>query len=156
MASCGVTVNYDYEKGTNFSKYKAYNYFDDMETGLSELDAKRFFMSLDNVLQTKGFVLSETPDFIIDIKSTSYQSNQNTSVGMGVGTGGGGVAIGIPIGQNSVSRQMVFDFVDAQTQQLFWQAISNEPEAPNNTPEEREAQFKRVVEKVLEGFPPKK
>ena len=156
VMSCGVTVNYDYEKGTDFTLYKTYHYFDDMQTGLSVLDAKRFFSSLDRALQDKGYVLSEEPDFIIDIKSSAYQSNQGTSVGMGVGTGGGGVSVGIPIGEGNVSRQIIFDFVDGKTQQLIWQAVSNEPYMPENTPEAREAQFKVVIDKVLSGFPPKK
>ena len=156
LLSCGVTVNFDYEKGTDFSTYKTYHYFDDMQTGLSELDSKRFFRALDTILQEKGFVLSETPDFIIDIKSETFQSAQNTSVGMGVGGGGGGVSVGIPIGQGQLTRQIVFDFVDGQTQKLFWQAASNEPTLPENTPKAREAKFKEVIIKVLNGFPPKK
>ncbi|PNQ75356.1 DUF4136 domain-containing protein [Hanstruepera neustonica] len=156
MLSCGVTVNYDYQKETNFDQYKTYHYFDDMQTGLSELDAKRFFNSLDQALQAKGYVLSESPDFIIDIKSTSYQSAQSSSVGVGVGSGGGGVSVGIPVGQGNMSRQIIFDFVDGKTQQLIWQAVSSEPTLPENTPEAREAQFKVVIDKVLIGFPPKK
>tara|TARA_R110002012_G_C11674922_1_gene613569 strand:+ start:7552 stop:8058 length:507 start_codon:yes stop_codon:yes gene_type:complete len=156
ITSCGVTVNYDYEKGTDFTQYKTYNYFDDMQTGLSQLDAKRFFNLLDSQLQKKGFVLSETPDFIIDVKSETYQSAQTSSVGMGVGSGGGGMSVGIPIGQGSISRQIVLDFVDGKTQQLFWQGVSSEPAAPENTPEAREAQFQKVVIKLLEKYPPKK
>lgn len=156
LSSCGVTVNYDYEKGTDFTQYKTYNYFDDMQTGFSQLDAKRFFNVLDAKLQSQGFVLSETPDFIIDVKSKTYQSSQSSSVGMGVGSGGGGVSVGIPIGQGSVSRQIILDFVDGDNQHLFWQGVSSEPAAPANTPEAREAQFQTVVKKLLEKYPPKK
>ncbi len=156
MFSCGVTVNYDYQKETNFNQYKTYHYFDDMQTGLTELDSKRFFGSLDKALQAKGYTLSETPDFIIDIKATTYQSSQSSSVGVGVGSGGGGVSVGIPVGQGNMSRQIIFDFVDGKTQQLIWQAVSSEPNLPENTPEAREAQFQLVIDKALEGFPPKK
>jgi hypothetical protein len=154
--SCGVTVNYDYKKDSDFTKYKTYHYFDDMETGLSVLDSKRFFRQLNAALESKGFSMSNKPDFLIDIKSSYYQdSGSSTSVGVGVGGGGGGVSVGIPLGEANLSRQIIFDFVDAYTDQLVWQAISNEPTMPVNTPEDREAQFKLVVEKVLEGFPPK-
>lgn len=156
LSSCGVTVNYDYEKGTDFTQYKTYNYFDDMKTGLSPLDSKRFFRVLDEAMTAKGFTLSETPDFIIDIMSETYQSGQSSSVGFGVGTGGGGVSVGVPVGEGNVNRQIIFDFVDGKTQQLIWQAASTEPNLPENTPESREAQFKIVIDKVLEGYPPKK
>ena len=47
VASCApINVNYDYEKGTDFTQYKTYNYYSDMETGLSELDTKRLLNDL--------------------------------------------------------------------------------------------------------------
>jgi hypothetical protein len=161
FVSCGVTVNYDYEKNTDFSKYKSYSYFTDMNTGLSELDANRFFSALDNEMKLKGFTLLEDSDFIINIQSATFQETQSqSSVGVGLGGGGGavggGISVGIPIGQANVSRQIIFEFVDAQTNQLFWQAISNETEIPRDNPEDREEKFKMLVAKVLEGFPPKK
>jgi hypothetical protein len=158
--SCGVTVNYDYDQNTDFSKYKTFSYFSNMNTGLSELDANRFFSTLNNAMLLKGITLSEDSDFIINIESSTYQETQSgSSVGVGVGGGGGnmggGVSVGIPIGQANVSRLIKFDFVDAKTNQLFWQAISNETDVPNNDPSEREERFKIIVSKVLEGFPPK-
>ena len=155
--SCGVKVNYDYEKNTDFSKYTSYSYFSDMDTGLSELDANRFFKALDNAMVLKGFTLSENADFIINIKSfTSQEIHNRSSVGLGVGGGGGGVSLGIPIGQANMSRQIRFDFVDAETNQLFWQAISSETDVPRDHPKEREEKFEHIVSKVLDGFPPKK
>ncbi|MFL0354043.1 DUF4136 domain-containing protein [Xanthomarina sp. GH4-25] len=159
--SCGVTVNYDYEKTTDFSKYKSYSYFTNMDTGLSEFDAKRLFKALDDAMALKGMTLLEDSDFIINIKSATFQEVQSrSSVGVGVGGGGGnvggGVSVGIPIGQANMSRQITFEFVDANTNQLFWQAISSETDIPRDYPEEREAKFKQIVTKVLEGFPPKK
>lgn len=158
--SCGVTVNYDYEKNTDFSKYKSYSYFTDMDTGLSELDAKRLFNVLDKTMALKGLILKENSDFIINIQSSTYQETQSgSSVGVGVGGGGGnvggGVSVGIPIGQGSMSRQIRFDFVDAKTNQLFWQAISSEMDVPRDDPEEREVKFQQIITKVLDGFPPK-
>jgi len=159
--SCGVTVNYDYEKSTDFSKYKSYSYFTNMNTGLSEFDSKRLFKAVDHTMALKGFTLSEDSDFIINIESSTYQENRsNSSVGVGVGGGGGnvggGISVGIPIGQANMSRQIKFDFVDAKTNQLFWQAISSETDVPRDYPEEREEKLKQIVTKVLDGFPPKK
>jgi len=154
ILSCGVTVNYDYEKSTDFTQYRTYHYFDDMQTGLSVLDSRRFFDVLNKAMVSKGFTMSETPDFIIDIKSETYETGQSSSVGFGVGTGGGGVSVGVPVGEGNMNRQIIFDFVDGKTQRLLWQAISTEPNLPENTPEAREEQFRVVINKVLEGFPP--
>ncbi|WCO00978.1 DUF4136 domain-containing protein [Psychroserpens ponticola] len=158
--SCApVRVNYDYEKTTDFKAYKTYNYYANLDTGLSELDTKRLLDALDNALQTNGYTLSETPDFFIDIKSNEYQEAARNNVGVGLGgTGGrvgGGVSIGIPVGQNKLNRQIIFEFVDENKNGLFWQAVSESSYSPKASPEKREAIFKSIVAKVLEGFPPK-
>ncbi|MCF7561178.1 DUF4136 domain-containing protein [Sabulilitoribacter multivorans] len=160
IVSCApIYVNYDYDKTTNFQQYKTYNYYSDMETGLSELDTKRLLDALDLKMQAKGFSLSETPDFFIDIKSSQFQSAQRQTVGVGVGGGGrnvgGGISIGLPIGQANVNRQIIIDFVDENKKQLFWQAVSESSFNTNATPENREARLNAIVEKILTGYPPK-
>jgi hypothetical protein len=159
VTSCApVRVNYDYEKTTDFKVYKTYNYYANLNTGLSELDNKRLLDALDEAMESKGYTLSETPDFFIDIKSSEYQEAARNNVGVGVGgTGrniGGGISIGIPVGQNKLNRQIVFEFVDENKTGLFWQAVSESSYNPNASPEKREALFKTIITKVLEGFPP--
>lgn len=160
LTSCAsIYVNYDYERQTDFTKYKTYNYYSDINTGLSELDTKRLLDALDEALSLKGLTLSDTPDFFIDITSSEFQSNQRNSVGVGVGGSGrnvgGGISIGLPIGQPKLRRQIVFDFHDENGVGLFWQAISESGYNPNAAPEQKEARIKAIVEKVLKGFPPK-
>lgn len=161
VISCApIRVNYDYDQKTDFSKYKTYNYYSDIKTGLSELDTKRFLEAIDAKLETLGIAYSETPDFFIDIKSTTFQSNQQSSVGVGMGGSGrnmgGGVSFGIPIGQSSMNRRITIDFVDENLKQLFWQAVSESSYSPNRIPKEREEQLRAIVEKIFSGFPPKK
>ena len=161
IVSCApIRVNYDYDKTTNFNNYKTYQYYADMETGLSELDTKRLLNAIDAKMETKGFSISENPDFFIDIKSTEYQAPQRQSMGVGLGGGGrnvgGGISIGLPIGQANVNRQITIDFVDENKKQLFWQAISESRFNPKGTPEKREARLIAIVEKVLSGYPSEK
>lgn len=160
IASCApVHVNYDYEKGTDFTQYKTYNYYSDMETGLSELDTKRLLDILDEKLTNKGMMLSETPDFYINIQSNEYHENQRNTVGVGLGGSrrnvGGGISIGIPVGQQNINRQIIIDFVDESKNGLFWQAVTESSFNPNASPEKKEERFKIIVDKVLEGYPPK-
>lgn len=159
IVSCApVKVNYDFEKNTDFNSYKTYNYYANLNTGLSELDTKRLLDALDEALAANGYALAENPDFYIDIKSNEYQEQSRNNVGVGVGgTGrniGGGISIGIPVGQNKINRQIVFEFVDENKTGLFWQATSESSFSPNASPEKREALFTAIVTKVLEGFPP--
>lgn len=161
VTSCGTVVNYDYEKSTDFTQYKTYNYFDDMETGLSQLDKKRLIRAIDAKLTTMGLTRSDNPDFFIDIQSQDVMNRNNSSVGVGAGGGGrggfGGVSVGIPIGGNQNAREISIDFVDkANNEKLFWQAISESTYKPNASPEKREEVFTKLVEKIFSGYPPKK
>lgn len=159
ISSCAtVNVNYDYDRQTDFSDYKTYNYYSDLETGLSALDSKRLLDVLDNALMAKGMSFSETPDFYINIQSQEYDNYNNSSVGIGVGgigrNVGGGISVGIPIGNSNLNRQIVFDFIDENGKGLFWQAVSESSFKTNASPEQREARLKAIVDKVLSGYPP--
>jgi len=159
--SCApIYVNYDYEKNIDFSQYKTYNYYSNVETGLNELDSNRLMNILDSEMKAKGFSLSETPDFYINIKSQEFQGVQQSSVGVGIGgTGrnfGGSLSMGIPIGQSNINREIIIDFVDENKTGLFWQAVTETNYSPKSTPEKKEEQFRLLVNKVLDGYPPKK
>ncbi len=158
--SCSsVRVNYDYDAATNFSNYVTYDYFIDMETGLSQLDEKRLLRVLDSTLQSKGYLLSGEPDFLINIMSQEYQGGSQSNVGVGIGgtnrNVGGGLSIGIPVGNTSWERRIQFDFVDAQKNVLFWQGVSQSGFRENASPLVREEQLRKVVEKVFSKYPPK-
>lgn len=160
LACAPIRVNYDFDREINFSNYKTYNYFSDMNTGLSELDTKRFLEALDAKLSALGIAFSETPDFYIDITSRTVQSSQQSSFGLGVGgTGnnvGGGVSMGIPIGQSNLNRQLTVEFVDEHNKQLFWQAISESSYKENTTPQVREEEIKQLINKIFSAYPPEK
>ena len=161
VVSCApIYVNYDYEKTADFSTYKTYNYYSQMDTGLSELDTKRFIDALNLKMQAIGLSISDTPDFYVDIKTNEFHGAQRNNVGLGVGGGGGnvggGISIGIPIGQSNINRQITLDFVDENKAGLFWQAVSESSYNPNANPDQREKQMKAIVEKVLSKYPPKK
>ena len=160
LVSCSaVRVNYDYDKDTAFNNYSTYNYYPDMLTGLSDLDNKRLLTAVDQNMASKGILLSEEPDFLINIQSRSSQMPRNNSVGVGLGGGGrglgGGVSMGIPVGQPGLELEIQFDFVDTQKQTLFWQGISRGPFNESLTPVAREQKLKGIVDKVFSKYPPK-
>lgn len=161
LISCSsVRVNYDYDKATDFSSYSTYNYFSDIESGLSQLDEKRLVRVLDSTLLSKGYLLAEEPDFFINIISNEFRSSPNNAVGVGIGgTGrnvGGGVSVGLPLGNSGIQRRIQFDFVDAQRDALFWQASSESGFRENASPSVREERLRAIVKKVFSKFPPQK
>lgn len=160
LASCSaIRVNYDYDRDTDYSKYTTYNYYSDMDTGLSELDGRRLLKAIDSTMRAKGFLLSEEPEFLINILSSSFQLPGNNTVGVGIGSRGrsvgGGMTVGIPVGATKVEREIQFDFVDSQKDELFWQAIAVSSLRENSSPSEREDKIRALVTKTLEKYPPK-
>ena len=160
ISSCStVRVSYDYDEKIDFSQYRTYNYYSDLDSGLSELDSKRLLRALDKALQAKGLTISTDPDFYINIVSAEYENAQASTVGVGLGGGGrnvgGGISVGIPLGRSSLARQIIFDFVDEHGKGLIWQAVSDSNFNPDGSPEERQADLQAVVVKVVKGFPPK-
>ncbi len=159
--SCNaIRVDYDYDRATDFTNYSTYNYFTDIESGLSQLDEKRLVKVLDATLQAKGYLLAEEPDFYINIVSGTYKNRPSNNVGVGIGgTGrsvGGGVSIGLPIQGSLLKREIQIDFVDSQKDVLFWQGTSVSNHREKASPLEREAQLKKVVDKIFIKFPPEK
>jgi len=160
IVSCApIYVNYDYETGTDFNHYKTYNMFPDIQTGLSALDTKRLLNAIDQYLQSKGYIVSETPDFYVNVTSSEFQGDNRNTVGAGIGGGGrnvvGGISIGIPVGNTGIHRELTFDFIDVKKDALFWQAVSESNFNPKTSPEKRNEKFKDIVAKVFIKYPPK-
>ncbi len=157
-ACSAVQVNYDYDKATDFSAYTTYNYYPEMETGMSELDSKRLLKAIDSTMQQKGILFSEEPDFYINIQSRAFRNPQNNTVGVGVGgTGrsvGGGVSIGLPVGRPNMEREIVFDLIDSQKDALIWQAVSESAFKEGAPPIDKEEKLKEIVAKVFSKYPP--
>ena len=157
--SCStVRVNYDFDKSADFTSYNTYNYYPQMQTGLSDLDSKRLFNAIDSTFQARGILLSGEPDFYINIQSQSFVTPSNSSVGVGIGgtsgNVGGGVSVGVPLGGSNLEREIVFDLVESQKDALFWQAISLSNFSENNSPNARERKLQEIVAKVFSGYPP--
>ncbi|NQX86165.1 MAG: DUF4136 domain-containing protein [Flavobacteriaceae bacterium] len=161
VTSCAtIEVKYDYDTKYDFSNCKTYNYYSDIETGLSVFDEKRLISELNRQLNAQGFSLSDTPDFYIDIRSNQYEEVRRSSVGIGAGTGGGnvvgGVSVGFPLGAPKMNRRISIDFHDEDSVGLFWQAVVKSSYNSKASTEKREANIKAIVAKLLEDFPPQK
>ena len=158
LVSCGATVAVDYDRQTDFSKYNSYNYFPDIDSGLNELDNNRIMQITDSFLQERGFVKIETPQILINFYARESVSNSRNTIGIGIGGGGGnmgvGVSGGIPIGGRVVNQQLTMDFIDSEKDELVWQAIAEGEMKERATPQQKEAYYISVVQKILAKYPP--
>ncbi len=67
LAGCSpVRVQYDYDTQARFTNYSSYNFTTELNTGMGDLDQRRLLEAVNQVLQAKGFALSEDPDLILD------------------------------------------------------------------------------------------
>ena len=159
MSCSSINVNYDYDKTIDFSSYSTYNYFADMQSGLSQLDEKRLLRAVDSTLKSRGYRLAEEPELFINIMSDEYRGVPNNNVGVGIGgTGrnvGGGISVGLPLGGPNLKRSIQFDLVDAQRDALVWQAVAESGLPQNASPSVREDRLRNVVKKIFSKFPPK-
>lgn len=147
-------VKYDYDTQQDFSTYKTYNFYPELETGLSELDDKRLLNATDSILQIKGLVKSETPDLHVNFKSNTYQARSNTNFGVGVGVGRGPVNVGgsFPLNGQQQRIQLIVDLIDTKTNALVWQAEIDDTQNSKQTPETRTSFFRIMLQKVFKEF----
>ncbi|WP_025665897.1 DUF4136 domain-containing protein [Aquimarina megaterium] len=160
LISCGVTHTiYDYDEQQDFSIYKTYAFYPEMNSGLNDLDQKRLLMVTETVMKSKGFTKSETPDIHMNFKAIMNKTPSRNSIGVGVGSGSGGVSIGvggsIPIGGPETFLELTIDFVDVKKDELVWQAIAERRFYPNASPDVRTNFFQKIIEKSLVKYPPK-
>jgi len=161
VTSCGgPRAVYDYDEATAFSNIRTYQIYPDIETGLNQLDEQRLVTILTEQLAQKGFTSSQDPQIFVNFYSSEYQSPTRNSVGIGVGgTGrnvGVGVSGGIPLGGPENYRRVTFDFINVQNDALIWQAVVEGKFDNNTSPEKRAENLRKMVDKALEGYPPKR
>ncbi len=160
LVSCGASVAVDYDRHVDFSKFTSYNFYPSIDSGLSELDDSRIMQITDSLLQERGFIKSDTPQLLLNFYARESVSNSRNTIGIGVGGGGGNVGVGvsggIPIGGRIVNQQLTVDFIDAEKDDLIWQAVVEGEMKENARPAQKEAYYISVLQKILKKYPPKK
>ena len=110
-------------------------------------------------MDEEGFSTSEEPGIYVNAYSREFMDRNRSSIGVGIGGGGrsGGVGVsgGIPIENNSVILEVTIDFIDVTEDSLIWQAVVEAKFNADASPEQRRAMFDKIVDKALEGYPPK-
>ena len=161
LFSCGPSVYVDYEKQQDFSEFTTYQFYPDIDSGLSVLDNKRVKAAIDSVLQQRGFSRTDNNRFYINFYMNEIISNSQSTIGVGIGGGSGNVGVGvsggIPISGRVIDQRLTIDFVDAtKNQSLVWQAVVTDELKEKSTPQQKEAYYLSMVGKALKKFPPKK
>lgn len=156
IASC-VALSVDYDRAVNFSQYKSYDFYPDIESGLNSLDNERIMTLVDSMLNTKGIVQSGSPQLLINFFSNAYVDDSGSSIGIGLGKNLGIEIFGeIPIGSDKINQSLTVDFIDAEKDALVWQAVISSEYSISATPQEKEAYYRKLIQKAFKKFPPGK
>lgn len=151
---------YDYDQKVQFEALDSYNIYPNRDPRMSQLDEQRLLNILQTELTEEGISFSEDPDIFVNFYASEYETASGNNLGIGVGGGGGNVGVGvsggIPLGGPDTYLRLTFDFIDAETDSLIWQAIVDAKFDKNASPAEREERLRMIVKKALEGYPPKK
>ncbi|SEB75909.1 protein of unknown function [Tenacibaculum sp. MAR_2009_124] len=156
--SCTVNrTNYDYDSYTDFTKYKTYNFFNDVGKGLNELDVNRVQNIIARQLNLQGMVYSENPDVFVNFVSEKWDVNNNTTIGLGMGGDNVGIGIsGISLGDGDIKQNITIDLVDAGSNKLVWQGSVLSQISPNLSPSAKKKHFGIAIKKVFRKYPPKR
>ena len=161
LQSCGgPRAVYDYDENIDYSSYSSVALYPQIQTGLSQLDEKRLFSSVQSALETRNLNANVSPDLYLNIYTEEYQEPTRNSVGVGIGGKGRNVGVGvsggIPLGGPERYLRLTFDLVDVKSDDLVWQAVVDSKYDPDARPEARQELFDKMVEEALKGYPPKR
>lgn len=88
LVSCiSISVNSDHDKKLDFSQYKTFAFYksgiDKVE--ISDLDKKRILKSIEETMTAKGFIISESPDLLINIYFKRKRTSRCKPIQYGLG-----------------------------------------------------------------------
>lgn len=160
FSSCSTAyVSSDYDRGVDFSQYKTFNFFNNIEWGnTSDFDKSRILSSIEQELIKDGLTKSSTPQILIDVSTDERLVERNAgSIGVGSGSYGGGfgmgMSVGIPISTQKIHKNFVIELLDAENQHLIWQGVYKDDVSPNA---DKQMVIQKAMEKIFAKYPPKK
>ena len=110
-------------------------------------------------LEKIGLAQNAVPDFYIYFNTETREELNTNTIGIGIGSGGmnGGIGLsgGIPIGGKKLNEKLSIRFVEAATNELFWEGSLNTVIKEKRTPDKRKAQLEDTLFKILEQYPVK-
>jgi len=158
--SCSTPkILYDYDREVNFDSYKTFDFYPDMFLNLNQIDSSRIIKHVENIMISKEFLKSSTPNVYVNITSEQFETPVNNSVGIGFGTGGRnmgvGVSGGIPISSKTITQLFKVDLIDVANDVLIWNASYEGRFKIRITPEAKNEYFRITFDKIFSGYPPK-
>ena len=167
-SALGQDVRYNFDKDTDFSKFKTYKWVVLKDAPqLDNLVDKQIKTAVDAQLATKGLTKTDDDkaDLYIGYQAAVGQEKQFTSYSSGWGYGGGwygGGWYGGPGGMSTTTGQtstiykgqLALDMYDSSHHDLVWRGVASKTIDPKAKPDKQEKNLNKAVAKLLKNYPP--
>jgi len=164
----GQDVRYNFDKDTDFSKFKTYKWVPIKDAGqVNDLTDKQIKSTIDAELAKKGLTKVETDnaDLFIGYQAAVGQEKQFTSYssdwGYGPGWYRGGWYGGYPGGGTTTGQtstiytgQLALDMYDSANKDLVWRGVASKTIDTNAKPDKQQKNLAKAVTKLLKNYPP--
>ena len=169
ITSCSsLSVNSDYDKTVDFTKYKTYSYYgwaDNSDKILNQFDKERIEKAFGNEFAKRNLQFVESGgDLVVTLHIVTEQKQQTTATTTGVGGGYGGYygygpGYGWGGGMSTTSYNtydytvgtLVVDVYDDKEQKLVFESIGSDTVSEN--PQKREQTTPQVISAMMKPFP---
>ena len=162
----GQDVRYNFDKDTNFSKFKTYKWVILKDAPkANDLVTKQLKDAVDAELATKGLtkIDDDTANLFIGYQAGVGQEKQFTSFSSDWGYGGGwyrggwyGPGGGMTTGSTSTIYvgQLVLDMYDSANRDLVWRGVASKTLDSKAKPDKQQKNLTKAVKKLLKNYPP--
>lgn len=161
LAGCSsVRTNVDYDRAADFSAYHTFA-FKDVNTSQSPLSLRRVKGAIERTLASRGLSKADgKPDLWVALHTRTRNQTRVTTWDAGWGWGwrwrgpfwntGHVYVEQIPIGT------LMVDLVDTKAKELVWRGMASRVVDADETAKTRDEKVQEAIDKLFEGFPPRK
>ena len=164
LTGCATTnkVTQDFKPDTDFKSFKTFSWHN-FSSEIPEGSKSAIQTSIEQALAQQGFVLvTDKPDFVLDMNIIKQRSNSGSSTGVGFSLGlpvgsHGGIGLGTStlFGKNNqLQGLIILDITAQQTNQVIWRGTA-EAIPMTNFLLRNERQLNVVLKNLVAQFPPK-
>jgi hypothetical protein len=152
------SVNYDYDRAANFSRFKTYAWVRGTEL-TDALNHGRVVRSIEIQLGAKGLSKVDPgahPDVLVAYHASFDKNLQINAYGSGFGGPRfGGLRTGTATTQEILTGTLVVDVLDANTKSIVWRGMATGDLDTSASPEKREKNINKAGQKLFKNYPPK-
>jgi len=167
-AAFGQDVRYNFDKNTDFSKFKTYKWVPLKDaTKVNDLIDKQIIAAVNSELAAKGLtqVTDDSANLFVGYQAGIGQEKEFTSYSSDWGYGGGwyrggwyggGGGMNTTTGQTSTIYigQLAVDMYDSANHDLVWRGVASKTIDPKAKPEKQEKNLGKAVTKLMKNYPP--